>query len=291
MSNNGIILDKKAFEAHLECLKCRMKESESEELSNRIQTLIHKSLNGGIISDDLTGTKYYVESNKCLGGGPIHSKARDVEDHDPTMLCHKNEETVMKELDLLKNNRFRTEAGNRTSRIMIRNYSRYPLVYKAQGDTSGFFFSDACDAFKETYIFNNKSYNDCLPPNYYGGVFHTKQSDTACGSVGYISFTVPTEGKDYVVVIGFCNPYSGRSSVGVQIRGADGVTDKSGNITCHGINPTGSVLDLEALISMHPHTTMNNSFHKCEESCSKFKVIAQFENISWSRFYFDICNV
>lgn len=219
--------------------------------------------------------------------GAIHSKASDVKDHDFKLLCHIREETVTNELKHLNSNRFRTETGNPTSRIIINNQSGYPLVYKAHGNTSGYFFSDAPHAFQKTYKINDKLYDNCLPPNYYGGVFHTKKSDTACGSVGYISFTVPTEDNDYVVVIGFCNPYIGRSSIGVQIRGAD----EYGNITFHGISPTGSVINLESLISMHPHTTMNASFHICEESCSKFKVTARFENVMWSRFYFDITNV
>jgi hypothetical protein len=71
--------DRSAFNAHLENLQLLFDLSGKEELLNRIQALIHKSLKGGIVSDDYTDVKYYLDTNnkKLLGGGASDSKPNE----------------------------------------------------------------------------------------------------------------------------------------------------------------------------------------------------------------------
>ena len=52
-------------------------------------------------------------------------------------------------------------------------------------------------------------------PGMTGGISHSKKSDAATGSVGFVSFTVPTPGRNYVVCNGFSTPYSGSSAAGI----------------------------------------------------------------------------
>jgi len=198
---------------------------EADMLTKHVQTLSHKLHQTGLVTDDLTGKKYFISFGSVKGGGPLHSKASEISKdvHNPANLCqsgNKAFDIVISELNILNANRFRTETGNRTSRIIIQNLSSYPLIYKDEGSYSGYFFSDAIQAFQTVSVVNGiKEENTIAAKSGVGGIFYTKQTDTACSSAGYISFTVPTTGKNYVVYVGFSSSYRGACCAGIQIAG------------------------------------------------------------------------
>ena len=51
-----------------------------------------------------------------------------------------------------------------------------------------------------------------------GGIFHSKITDTACSSSGYVAFMIPTEGLKYVALCGWNSSYRGACSAAVEIR-------------------------------------------------------------------------
>lgn len=221
--------DRDSLKSYIQSLVSRINlnpcSEDAEILTKHVQTLSHKLHQTGLITDSLTGNKYFISFGNLKGGGPLHSKASEISTdvHRPANLCQSGLEAleiVRAELDILNANRFRTETGNRTSRIIIQNLSSYPLIYKDEGVYSGYFFSDAIQAFQAVSTVDGiKEENTITAKGGIGGIFHTKQSDTACSSAGYISFTVPTKGKSYVVYIGFSSSYRGACSAGIQIAG------------------------------------------------------------------------
>ena len=58
---------------------------------------------------------------------------------------------------------------------------------------------------------------------------------------GCFSVRVPTEGKNYVIPCGFLVGRNRSNKIGIQIRGQDGVLDGMGNVSGHGVDPTGTV--------------------------------------------------
>ncbi|CAF0797075.1 unnamed protein product [Brachionus calyciflorus] len=288
------IEDRKALLGVIDCLIKKIDRNsngeETENIMKHVQLLSHKLGQTGIIIDDLTGKKYFLTSVKIKGGGPLHSKASEVIEHETKNLCQsgtKAFDTVLNELTLLNANRFRTQTGNRTSRILIQNLSKYPLIYKDSGTYSGYFFSSPMSAFQKTSEINGKNEKNTIEAhNGIGGIFHTKQTDTACSSAGYFSFTVPTPGKNYVVYIGFSSSYRGKSCAGIQIAGQDGVTDSFGRVAGHGIDPTGS-LSRKQMYNLMVKSYHNgvDEYDKTEERTTLFKITCKFTNVSWNWFH------
>jgi hypothetical protein len=174
---------------------------------------------------------------------------------------------------------FRRERDcNRQSSVLLRNQTRYSLEHRASGDYSGFFFSDPVDAFQGP--------GRTIAPGAAGGLAHTKKSDSACGSVGYISFGIRTEGRTYVVCCGFSTAYSGANSAGIQIRMTDGPADQLGRIEGHGVDPTGSVGDINQLVSMQ--WAGRDAWTFLTECGTFLKVEVQFTNASWADFCFTV---
>jgi hypothetical protein len=221
--------DSESLRSYIQSLVLRINLNPSGEdvdaLTKHVQALSHQLHQTGLVTDYLTGNKYFISYEKIKGGGPLHSKASEISSdiHKPANLCQSGSKAfdiVLNELTILNSNRFRTETGNRTSRIIIQNISSYPLIYKDAGSYSGYFFSDAIQAFQTvSTVAGIKEENTIAAKTGVGGIFHTKQSDTACSSAGYISFTVPVKGKNYVVYVGFSSSYRGKCCAGIQIAG------------------------------------------------------------------------
>lgn len=188
---------------------------DAEMLTNYVQTLSHKLHQTGLVTDDLTDSKYFVSFGSLKGGLP--SKANEVDGHVPENLCQSGRNAsniVRKELELLSSAR----DCNRMSKIIIENLSSYPLLYKNAGSYSGFFFSDAKSAFQTVSVVDSvrEKYTIAAQKGV-GGIMHTKTRDTARGSAGYFSFTVPTKGRNYIVYVGFSCTYNGSNCAGIQI--------------------------------------------------------------------------
>lgn len=172
-----------------------------ESLTKQIDYLSRKLLTQtGIVEDHLNGFKYFIaDDQRLLGGGPKNSKAKDVDSFDSGKLCgnggDKSASEIQNYLVHLTSERWHTVPGNNTCRILIRNKSRYRLFYKNCGNSSGFFFTDAISAFSFYEIENPSVKNFMSAKTGCGGILHCKVSDTACGSCGYVSVLVKTEGK------------------------------------------------------------------------------------------------
>ncbi|CAF1457582.1 unnamed protein product, partial [Didymodactylos carnosus] len=163
---------------------------------------------------------------------------------------------------------------NLISCIIIKNESQYALQYKNHGGYSGFFFTDAIDAFHNEIgaLIDGMLIKTIIPKeDAVGGILHTKESDAACGSSGYISLVIATEAKNYIVCCGFNTSYSGRNLAEIEIRAEDGVTDEKCCITGHGIDPTGNVTDINGLITKTYHSAQNDGLHDFYEACRVFK--------------------
>ena len=58
-----------------------------------------------------------------------------------------------------------------------------------------------------------------------------------------------TPGKDYIVCCGSTVGNNRCNKAGIQIRGEDGVLDGVGNVSGHGVDPTGVVKDINGLVT------------------------------------------
>ena len=188
--------------------------TESRELLKSVEMLSHQLLHGGLmISDHLTGQKFCVlgRDEKLLGGGPGTSKAVEVPGFSIGNMCGARK-VVEEELNKFENNR----RVIRHTRILINNASSYPLVYLGCGDCDGYFFSDAQWAFQQTH----DKLTNTLNPGNSGGIFHTQSAgQDLFGSSGYVSFMVPVQGRNYVVIFAFYNTSTCATGAGIVIKG------------------------------------------------------------------------
>lgn len=212
--------------------------------------------------------------------GNVPNQASDVEDHNRANLCVASAsqvDVITKELNMLRQNR----DCNRISAVRIVNNTRYPLHYKNAGDSSGFFFSYIADTFGGP--------GRTIGAGGAGGFCHTKKSDTACGSVGYVSFTIRAEGLNYVVCLGFCTCFSGANQAGIQIRMTDGVRNSLGAVKGHGVDPSGAVLDIGQLVAMS--YTARTPVTEFSEQTTIFTIKCEYNNEKWSDYTFTISDL
>ena len=109
-----------------------------------------------------------------------------------------------------------------------------------------------------------------------GAIFHTKRSDSACGSSGYISIDIKVNERTYTVYCGFNTPYSGTNHSGVKILLSDGYSDEKGKLL-HGTDNTEVVTDIIALCNTK-HDNRNGGRHVFYEKCRHFMVQVSFDN-------------
>ena len=145
------------------------------------------------------------------------STSNEVKGHDVQNLNSEKTEVVQEEVKKLDQGR---SSVVRRTQIIIINKSRYPLVHSNHGDEDGYFFSDVLSAFCNESVFLNTTHSKTIGPGRTGGILHTqKAGQDLYGSCGYFSFTVPTEGKNYVVCCAFYNTTLANTGAGVEIRG------------------------------------------------------------------------
>ncbi|KAJ3358976.1 hypothetical protein GGF32_009841 [Allomyces javanicus] len=153
---------------------------------------------------------------------------------------------------------------NRLSQVTIENRSAYPLRLSKSGSYSGFFWTPLSQAFGNHY----DGYEE-IPPGWSGGFVHTKTSDAACGSVGYVSVTIPNmDGGDYVACLGFSTSYSGTNSAGIELRDFG----------------EGDVTNINNLVVQKYHAGQSKTTHSKE--MGKLTVLCTFTNESWSDFHY-----
>ena len=145
------------------------------------------------------------------------STSSTVSGHKKDNLCNQRD-VVERELNLLDESR--TIVRRRTLIMIVNKSKKYPLVHSSHGDSNGYFFSDAQTAFQHNYKFLDKQYENAIVPGETGGILHSQYAvQDIFGSSGYVSFMVPTEGKNYVVCCGFYNTTLSATSAGIEIRG------------------------------------------------------------------------
>jgi hypothetical protein len=185
--------------------------------------------------------------------------------------CNQNLQTVKNSLNKVNKDR----DCNRTSRVIITNNSGFPLHLKNQGDSSGYFLTDVKWAFAngDRELFNG----------YHGGINHSKKSDSACGSVGYVSVSIQLPGRTHTLCFGFDTHYSGRNHAGIQIRSSSGVTDGNGDVKGHGVDATGAVTDIDQLCDTEFTGSGDCIF---EETSPYFKIRCTFTNDNQAEYHF-----
>jgi len=156
--------------------------------------------------------------------------------------------------------------------ILIENKCDYDLKLKNHGGSQSFFYTDIEHAFKDRKIKGGHT----------GGAIMIRNSGIPISSVvgaeyclGYVSFTVATNGRNYVVVLGWHRVQWGRNAAGIAIRGEDGKSDEFGNINGHAVDPTGTVTDLNRLCST-VFSVASKKQHTFHESCSEIIVECSF---------------
>jgi hypothetical protein len=173
---------------------------------------------------------------------------------------------------------------NRGSKIVIVNNSKFDLHYVNFGQSSGQPFSEVLDAFGGP--------NNTIENNKVGGIFHTKKAHAACGSVGYVSLLIKSPGKRYIVILGWDTHYEGKNCAGIQIRAEDGVTDGAGNVTGHGVNPTGAMPDANVSLYNVTHAqTDKKSFHVFGNETRHFKITCKFTDEKIATYVFTVDDV
>lgn len=204
---------------------------------------------------------------------------------DTTMLMSPTADDVW---ELLQNEMDRRNVGE-TSRVVITNESPYHLVYKDCGNIEGWFFHEPSTmTFRHQLLENEKS----IPPKNTAGFLHTKTAGVVRNSSGWVSMTIRAEGKNYVVVFGFnTRNHVNTRSAGLQIRGEDGVMDGCGNITGHGVDPSGTVTDPGALVSHYHHSQRDDAWHTFNENCRNFRCTVKFTNEKHARYHLAIQTV
>jgi hypothetical protein len=160
--------------------------------------------------------------------------------------------------------------------IIVNNHTKTKLEYSSMGSHNGFFYTNINRVFE----------NDFLPPKKVGAFVHSGKNMALFGSCGYVSVRIRSPGRNYIVCLGFSSDSAQKNRAGIQIRGEDGVTDNRGNVTGHGVDPTGRVDQIVDLTS-HVHDG-GSDLHKFNEECRCFKVSCQFTNNSTGIFTFTI---
>ena len=109
---------------------------------------------------------------------------------------------------------------------------------------------------------------------------------------GYFSVRAKTPGKNYIIPCGFLVGRNRCNKVGLQIRGTEGAQDERGNVSGHGVDPTGRVTDIVEFVSQVCYKLLiifkhiNFQVHYAESSgeqihielTSTVKIIAKFNN-------------
>jgi len=94
---------------------------------------------------------------------------------------------------------------------------------------------------------------------------------------GYFSVRAKTPGKNYIIPCGFLVGRNRCNKVGLQIRGTEGAQDERGNVSGHGVDPTGRVTDIVEFVSqVHYAESSGEQIHI--EQTSTVKIIAKFNN-------------
>ena len=93
---------------------------------------------------------------------------------------------------------------------------------------------------------------------------------------GYVSVKLRVPGKNYVVCCGFNVGRNRCNAAGLQIRADDGVLDGVGNITGHGVDPTGKVTDIGELANQVKYGTEDGNEHMFNEETRSAMVMYKF---------------
>lgn len=170
-------------------------------------------------------------------------------------------------------------SGSYESKIIINNKCDYPIKCIHHGADTGFFWTDYPDkAFKGVYIGVDITLHDVIPPNTAGGIFYRSKALERKGATGYVSVKVITPGRNYTVVCMFSSSYSDVNAARILISGADGNTDRLGNIEGHGIDATGRVADMQNMFSECDRADEMNEYKSFEEANTIFQVTCKFQN-------------
>jgi hypothetical protein len=178
--------------------------------------------------------------------------------------------------------------ANRNCLVFITNQSSYALHYKAINSSEGQFFHDV-----SSQTFRGPKFT--IEPGYTGGFLLSKWFGGVHGAWGYVSFSIKTEGKNYVVVFSFGQPSGAarRTRVGLEIRSESGILDAKGNVAGHGVDPTGAVTDTSNVHVFWPyvHSLRDcNAFQKHVEETRCFTATVAFNSPAscTAEFHLDI---
>ena len=105
---------------------------------------------------------------------------------------------------------------------------------------------------------------------------------------GYVAVKLRVPGKNYVVCCGFNVGRNRCNAAGLQIRAEDGVLDGVGNITGHGVDPTGKVTEVGYLAKQVKYGDYEDEDeeHMFNEETRSVKVICKFNNKYLGKHHF-----
>jgi hypothetical protein len=105
------------------------------------------------------------------------------------------------------------------ARVIIHNKSTRTLQYKTCGTESSYFYTASRRGFNSNFEIESGKAGGFLQYRSFSGL--SIIANERCK--GYLSLTVPCDGKDYVAVLAWCRFQIGRNKAGIQIRSETGL--------------------------------------------------------------------
>jgi len=179
--------------------------------------------------------------------------------------------------------------------VIIENNSQYQLEYASCGQVSGCPVTPVGDMFTVqddgTRVIPPKSSAGMLWRLHKGGNFGKWVGDIFSLGIAtakdqahvnaYISVKARIPGKNHIIALGFTQGRNRADRAGIEIRAEDGVLDESGNVSGHGIDPTGKVSDIPNLSTTKFVETFKKNgiaWHEFSEESRTLKIRCQQTN-------------
>jgi len=180
--------------------------------------------------------------------------------------------------------------------VIIENNSQYSLEYASCGQVSGWPVEPVGNMFVErngVRVIPPKSCGGMIWRLHRGGNFGKWVGDFFSAGIAtakdqahvnaYISVKARLPGKNYIVALGFTQGRNRADRAGIEVRAEDGVLDESGNVSGHGMDPTGKVSDIPKLSQtkfVRTFTKDGVDWHEFREESRAFKIRCQ-QNNEW----------
>lgn len=160
-------------------------------------------------------------------------------------------------------------------KVIIENKTDLSAFLKSHHGDYSYFYSNINEGFK------NDDDERVLKPGKSGGYLMYRDNNFLLNGLffeqckGSISLLIPTDGRNYVVVLSWARHQTGRNCAEIDIRMEDGQQDARGNVSGHSVDPSGNASKTTKSCSFSNSNAVAQTFHA---SSAYFSVSCTFDN-------------